>query len=101
MPATRRRDARLRRRPHTPSRWKSARALGSIFVIETCGSRTSSTTLALPRRLETASDWKWTCGKQLDKFRGSFSAFVSLWTELAQADKLKGHVYFTHKKTPL
>ena len=28
--------------------------------------------------------------RQLDKFRGIFSAFVSLWTGLAQADKLKG-----------
>jgi len=90
MPATRCRDASLRRRPRAPSRWRSARALGSIFVIETCGSRASSATLALPRCLEAAVDVKWTCGEQLDKFRGLFFAYVISLTELAHADKLKG-----------
>jgi hypothetical protein len=58
--------------------------------IETCGSRASSATLALPRRLEAAPDGKWTCGEQIDKFRGLFSAFASSWTGVAQTDKLKG-----------
>ena len=62
----------------------------AAFGIETCGSRASSATLALPRRLEAALDGKWTCDEQLDKFRGPFSAFASSWTGLAQADKLKG-----------
>ena len=62
----------------------------AAFGIETCGSRASFATLALPRRLEAVPDGKWTCGEQLDKFRGPFSAFASSWTELAQADKLKG-----------
>ena len=44
----------------------------------------------LPRRLEAASDEKWACGEQIDKFRGPFSAFASSWTGLTQADKLKG-----------
>ena len=39
----------------------------------------------LPRRL----DGKWACGEQIDKFRGPFPAFVSSWTGLAHADKLK------------
>ena len=56
--------------------------------IETCGSRASSATLALPRRLEAAPDGKWTCVEQLDKFRGLFSTFTSSWTWLAQT-KLK------------
>ena len=46
--------------------------------------------LALPRHLEAAPDGKWTCGEQLDKFRDPFFVFASLWTGLAQADKLKG-----------
>ena len=50
----------------------------------------ASATLALPRRLEAVPDGKWTCGEQLDKFKGLFFAFVSSWTGLAQADKLKG-----------
>jgi len=59
-------------------------------LIETCGSHASSATLALPRRLEAAPDGKWTCGEQIDRFRGLFFAFASSWTGLAQADKLKG-----------
>ena len=51
--------------------------------VETCGSRASSATLALPRRLEAAPDGKWTCGEQLDKFMGLFSTFVSSWSRLA------------------
>ena len=63
--------------------------LSHAFGIETCGSRASSATLELSRRLEATSDGKWACDEQLDKFRGPFSAFVSLWTELAHANKLK------------
>ena len=61
-------------------------------TVPRCGVRaaTSSATLALPRRLEVASDGKWTCGEQLEKFRGLFSAFASSWIGLAQTDKLKG-----------
>jgi hypothetical protein len=50
----------------------------------------SSATLAQLHRLETGPDGKWTCGKQLDKFRGHFFAFASSWTKVARADKLKG-----------
>jgi len=72
--------------------------LSPAFGIETCGSRASSATLALPRRLEATPDGKWAYGEQLDKFRGSFSAFASSWTELAQADKLKGRQCISLKK---
>ena len=51
--------------------------LSPAFGIETCGSRASSATLALPRRLEAAPDGKWAYGEQLDKFRGLFSVFAS------------------------
>ena len=62
--------------------------------VEMCGSRASSATLALPRRLEAAPDGKWTCGEQLDKFRGSFSAFASSWTGLSHVNKLKAAIVF-------
>ena len=64
--------------------------MSPAFGIETCGSRASSATIALPRRLEAAPDRKWAYGEQLDKFRGPFSAFASSWTGLTQVDKLKG-----------
>jgi hypothetical protein len=50
----------------------------------------SSAMLARLRWLETELDGKWTCSKQLDKFRGHFFAFASSWTKVARADKLKG-----------
>ena len=48
----------------------------------------------LPRRLEAAPDGKWACGEQIDKFRGPLYAFVSSWTEMTHAYKLKGTSVF-------